>query len=332
MTASLRDLNSSSPVDTHELDFGERDWIIVGELDNRTQDPLLGDTLKLGLRISLEQSSFANVVPDSLVQAAKSRMQQEPDTPLDRATGIELAQREGAKAVIVGSVSQFGDTYRINIEIVDTLNGSTVWAATANADGLSGILSAIDDISRQTREQLGESLANIESTSLPLAKVTTGDLEALRAYSLSQKSIARGDWEGGIDLLQRAIEIDPQFAMAHGKIAAIYFSSELFNERAEEHWQLASENKDRLSQREQLYVDASSAWLKKPMDMRAGWKSMSSLYPDQAVGFHNLGQVLRIHFAEYELLLNNTQMQQIYPTPGDLHLINISLNPSWHWA
>lgn len=300
---------------TEELDFEERDWIIVGELENRTKDPTLGESLGLSLRTALEQSKFANVVPNAIVQTAKSRMQQDPDAPLNRNTGIELAQREGAKAAIFGSVSQFGETYTINIELVNAINGSTVWVAASNADGLSKVLPAVDEISRQTREQLGESLANIESNSLPLAKVTTGDLEALRAYSLSQKSIARGDWEGGIDLLQRALDIDPEFAMAHGKMASTYFSIELFPDRAAEHWQLASDNRDRLSQREKLYVDASSAWLKTPLEMRSGWKSMSSLYPDQAVGFHNLGQVLRIHFADNESAAKQFAIAANLPNP-----------------
>ncbi len=295
--------------------FDESDWVVVGEFENRTQDPLLNDSLELSMRLALEQSRFANVVPHSLIRAANARMQRDPDAPLNRNFGIEVAQREGAKALIIGNITEVGRAYTLSVELVNAIDGSTVWVASTRASDLEGVLPAVDEISRQLRARLGESLAAIEESTLPLAKVTTADLEALRAYSLSQKSVARGDWEGGIDLLRRALAIDPEFAMAHGKLAVVYFSSELFRERAADHWQTALDNSDRLSQREQLYIEASSAWLKTPMEMRSGWKMMSSMYPGQAVGFHNLGEVYRTHFGEFELAAQAFVIATQLPNP-----------------
>lgn len=283
-----------------DFEFGQRDWVVVGEFENRTQDPLLSDSLELSLRLALEQSDFANVLPASFIRSANQRMQREPDAPLDREAAVEVAQRENAKAAIVGNITEIGENYTITIELLNAIDGSTIWTAASSAEGLSEVLPSVDDVSRQVRERLGESLSAIENSTLPLAKVTTGDLEALRAYSLSEKGIARGDWEGAVDLLERALSIDPAFAMAHGKMAAIYSSMEVYPKRVTDHLQTALNNPDRLSRREQLYLEASTAWQKTPEEMRSSWKMMSSLYPDQAVGFNNLGEVLRTHFLDYE--------------------------------
>lgn len=280
--------------------FGERDWVVVGNLQNRTEDPQLGEALESALRIALEQSRYASILPAATLRAAKQRMQLDPDAPLDREAAIELAQREDAKAGIVGDISALGGSYTITVEMIDPANGATVSVNSARADTRDDLLPAIDDISRQVRERLGESLSSIEASSLPLAKVTTSNLEALRAYSLGEKAVASGDWEAGLELFKRALEIDPDFAMAHGKMAAVYIAYAQQPERAAEHYEMALQNKSRLSPREQLYIEASSAWHKTPEEMRKAWKSMTALYPNEAVGFNNLGEVLKRYYLDFE--------------------------------
>lgn len=282
------------------LDFTERNWVFVGALQNLTEDTLIGEALETSLRIALEQSQYASVLPLAMVREAKSRMHLDPDAHLDRNTATELARRENVKVSILGNIAQLGDSYTISIEIIDAADGSNAWAGVSRADSIDQLLPAIDEISRQVRIQLGESLSSIEASSLSLAKVTTPNLEALRAYSLAEKSVASGDWEAGLELLQRALAIDPEFAMAHGKIAAIYIAWALQPERAFEHYELALENKSRLSLREQLYIEASSAWRKTPAEMRGAWKAMTVMFPNEAVGFNNLGEVLRRYYLDFE--------------------------------
>jgi putative peptide modification system cyclase len=283
-----------------EIDFEERDAVVVGNLKNRTQDPQLGEALETTLRIALEQSKFATILATSVIRDAKARMELDPDAPLEREAAIELAQREDAKVSVVGEISQLGGSYTISIEMLSASTGASLWSGSSHAENLDQVLPAVDEISRQVRKHLGESLSSIAASSLPLAKVTTADLEALRAYSLGEKSVASGDWEAGLKLFQRAIEIDPEFAMAHGKIAALYIAYALQPQRAAEHYELALQYKSRLSPREQTYLEASSAWQKTPPDMYKAWKAMTALFPNEAVGFNNLGEVLKRYYLDFE--------------------------------
>ena len=174
--------------------FGERDWVVVGDLRNLTGDKLLDDSLQQAFRISLEQSRFVNVLSDLKSRDTLALMQRKPGTALDRAIASEIALRDGARAVILPTVSEVGGRVRVSAEVIDPHTQTTVYAESADGTGAASTLDSIDTVTAALRGKLGEALESVEKDSAPLPQVATSNLDALRAYALGQSAYGKGDY------------------------------------------------------------------------------------------------------------------------------------------
>lgn len=266
--------------------FGERDWVVVGDLRNLTGDASIEDALEAAFRVSLEQSRFVNVLPDLTLRAALARMEQPADAAVDRETGSEIALREGARALILPTVADIGGRIRVSAEIVDPQTQTTVYAEAADGVGLESSLQSMDQVAAQLRLSLGETLQLIGRDSQPLPKVTSGDLEALQAYAAAEQKLFDGDNAGAAALFAKALEIDPGFALAHVGAARADYATGAFS-TAREHLSLAGRIEGRLTARDTLYVEAWSTTLAQPDAGLERWQLLTTLYPDYRAGHFN---------------------------------------------
>ncbi len=275
--------------------------IVLADFQNQTGDPLLDDSLETAFRLGLEQSRYASVLPRSHIEGSLARMEREPGTPIDREVGIEIGQREGAQALVIGAIGKIGETYSVTAEIVDPEQGITTFATNANAKDTSKIVTALETVTKTIRLNLGESLAAIEQTRQPLERVTTKNLEALKAYSLGASRAVEGDYDAASQLLERALEIDPEFAMAHAKLATAYIAIGGDQARVLKHLSEALRQSSRLTEIEKLYVEGWVARLRSgPEEVIRAWSLMSTLYPNEFSGQHNLGMAYLIYLEQYE--------------------------------
>lgn len=272
------------------LGFTERDWVVIGEVVNVNADKRLDAVLGSAFRIGIEQSRYINVVPDIQVRQALERMQRPPNTPIDRAMATEIALREQARAVIVPSVTQYGRMLRLSAEIVDPHRGRTVSVQTTDADGPDNALPAMDRLLRDLRGTLGESLSQIESTTQPLAQVTTPNLEALRAYSRALQLARLGDFSQATGALNYATELDPSFAAAYAFMGGLLYSQDRWAE-ARAALEKALSIDGRLADRTRAYSRAVLAYFTDPRSALDLWQTYANLYPDQVSGQHNMGNV-----------------------------------------
>lgn len=272
--------------------FSARDWVVVGDLVNRTGQQVLDDSLDLAFRQGLSQSRHVNVLSTLQVRDALARMQRDPAaTQVDRGIGAELAQREQARALLLPSVADTGGSYRLSVEVVDPGTQATVWVTSQTARAPEDLLPAMDSVIGELREKLGESLQAIETDTLPLAQATTSNLEALRTYSIARKQYELLKIEDAKRLYDRAIELDPDFAMAYAAIASMYLPLGRMSEG------LVAANKaislrERLSTRERAYIDALIASVEDPEKAVGRWRDYGNLYPDLGVGQNNAGLLL----------------------------------------
>lgn len=268
-----------------------REIVVVAQMENLSGEDIFNESLDHAFRIGLGQSRIASVMSDVEIQDVLKRMKLATDTDISREIALEVALRERAKAVILPSINRVGDTYVVSVEIVNPANGQTIFSDTEESAERTQVISALGQLIVSVRELLGESLSSIYDSNLPLEKVTTANLEALKAYSTALNTATQDEQGDPIQLLLWAVDRDPQFAMAHAKLAAAYSTADNGYKNAQKHWALALQYSDRLSERERVYIQASSSWNLPPADRVRAWKLMASLFPGEVVGHHNLAMV-----------------------------------------
>lgn len=270
--------------------FAERDWIVLGDVRNLTGDVRFDDGLQEAFRLSLEQSNHVNVLSDLRLAQALELMQRDPDsTRVDREIGAELAQRLGARALLLPTIAEVGGKLRVTAEVVDPSTQATVYAESVDGGQSAEVLPAVDQLNQRLRDRLGEATASIENSDLPLAQVATDNLDALRAFTLSLEAGRKGDSERERQLLQHALSLDPHFGRARLELATVLRDAAMRAEMAAELAQLDADL-DRLTPRERLYLDAVRANLRgsTPEGLKR-WRLLAEMYPDFYRGVNTYG-------------------------------------------
>jgi len=270
--------------------LSDRDTIVLADFANGTGDPVFDGTLKVALSVALEQSPFLKVYPDPAVRDTLRLMQQAPQAPITRAVARDIARREQLKALVVGSIASLGSNYVISLEAVDAETGDVMAREQTEVSGKEEVLTALGTATSSFREKLGESLASVRRFDAPLPRATTSSLEALHAYALALDEGRVVPRVEAIPHLQRALELDPDFAMAHALLSGVYANTGRLTE-APRYARRAYELRDRVSERERFFiswrylVDAEQAW-DKALDLAVSW---TQTYPREAFAFNSLG-------------------------------------------
>jgi serine/threonine protein kinase/tetratricopeptide (TPR) repeat protein len=262
--------------------------VLVGEIENQTGEPVLDHTVRELLTSTLEQSSTFKVFSAGELSEALRRMGKQQNAPIGEQLAIDLCQREGIQIAIVGSILRAGSEYVIIIKALDH-RGSVITSVTEGAHSQKQIIRSIEEASRTLRKILGESAKSITAT-VPLERVTSISLQAVQYYTLGKLELYNGSAQNASNLFQRAIDIDPSFAMAHCYAGIVYERlgdivagrKELF---------IAVSLSDRIPEPERLKIlgDYSLAM----RDFRQAvkyYQTLGKLKPDLAVAHLNLGQ------------------------------------------
>jgi eukaryotic-like serine/threonine-protein kinase len=268
--------------------FSERDWMLVADFENRSGQPLFDDTVSESLGHSLQQSRFVHVVPRAQAVEAARRTGRSHVTRVDAELGRQICERENYRVLLVGEIGNAGAKYEINVKVVDPWQGVPVFSESASLRSPNELYSTVDGLAKRLRIHLGESLAQIEKQSTPLAQVTTPSLEALQRYSRAVERYAGGDIEGFLPLAKSAVEIDPDFAMAHLYLARAY---EQLGNRKESRAELAQARRglNRVTEREH-YLILAEDYAAQGLDEKAveQYHLLTALYPDDVEGYRGL--------------------------------------------
>jgi eukaryotic-like serine/threonine-protein kinase len=270
--------------------LSDRDSIVLADFANATGDSVFDGTLKVALSVALEQSPFLKVYPDAAVRDTLGLMQRSPDEPVTRALARAIARREQLKALVAGSIASIGSHYVIALEAVDAETGDIMAREQVEVTRKEQVLGALGSVTNSLRKKLGESLATIRRFDAPLPRATTSSLEALHAYALALDEGRVVPRVEAIPHLQRALELDPDFAMAHALLSGVYANTGRSGD-APRYAQRAFELRERVSERERFFiswrylVDAAQAW-DKAHDLATAW---TQTYPREAFAFNSLG-------------------------------------------
>jgi eukaryotic-like serine/threonine-protein kinase len=231
----------------------EKDSILVSDFTNTTGDPVFDSTLKKALAVSLGQSPYLNVVPDSKVQQTLKLMGKPPETRLTSDIGREICQRAHIKAMLTGAIAPLGSAYVLTLEAINAATGDSLAQVQEQATSKEQVLNALGLGADKLRGKLGESLASVQKFDKPLQEVTTSSLEALKAFTQGDELREKGDALPPVAQYQRAIELDPNFAMAYARIGNQYLTVGQLD-LARQNFQKAFELRERASEREKFYI------------------------------------------------------------------------------
>jgi len=270
----------------------DKDTVVVADFENSTGDPVFDDTLKTALTVALDQSPFLNVMSDAQVQAMLKLMTLPADAKLTPEAARELCERAGAQATIGGSIGSLGNQYVIGLKAVNCQSGEPLVEEQVTANGKEQVLNAVGSAAAKLRGELGENISTVKKLDVPLEQATTSSLEALQAYSLGEKMLTEHGPEASLSYAQRAVQLDPNFAMGYGALGIDYGNLGQPG-RAAEYYEKAFALRDHASEREKLaisgnYYESVTGQLEKAA---ATLEETVNEYPRYSAAYNNLGIV-----------------------------------------
>ncbi|MDP9049183.1 MAG: protein kinase [Acidobacteriota bacterium] len=233
----------------------DKDTIVLADFTNTTGNPVFDGTLRQGLSVQLEQSPFLSIISDQQIQQTLSQMSQPADAKLTPATARDLCERSGSAAVLDGSIAQIGSQYLLTLKAVNCENGRSLASTEAQANDENHVLDALGKMSTDIRNKLGESLSTVQRFDTPLEQATTPSLEALKAYSSGFRAMSTKGSDAAIPFYKRAIELDPNFAVAYAYLGVVE-NDLLESDLATESRRKAYELRDHASEAERYWIIA----------------------------------------------------------------------------
>ena len=271
----------------------DKDTIVLADFTNTTGDAVFDDTLKTALDVSLRQSPFLSVLSDSEVEKTLQQMTRPATTKLTPELARELCQRAGSKAYLAGSIASLGSEYVLGLKAVNCQSGDTLAEEQVTAAFKEKVLDSLGEAASRLRGELGESMATVQKFDVPLKQATTSSLEALKAYSLGAKANSEKGAAAALHYYQRAIELDPNFAMGYARVGYKY---SVLNqpERAREYVAKAFQLREHASELEKLSLTGDYYYFVTGELDKAAQTSQEQIetYPRQWEGYDSLGGVL----------------------------------------
>ena len=295
----------------------EKDTVVLADFVNTTGDPVFDGTLKQALAVQLEQSPYLNLLPESRVRAALRFMGRKPEDRITNDVAREICMREGAKAMLTGSVASLGSHYVITLSAVNAQTGDVLAREETEAESKEQVLKSLDQAASSLRAKLGESIGSVQKFATPLEQATTSSLEALQAFSLGQAEHLKGEDSKALPYLKRAIELDPNFAMAYATLGTAY---ENLTQQALANTNLtkAFDLKERASERERFYIsshyyDIATLDLEKGIEIYQQWVQT---YPRDTAPRDNLALLYQSIGQQEKSLASSTESLRMDPKDG----------------
>jgi hypothetical protein len=306
----------------------DKDTIVLADFRNTTEDPVFDGTLRRGLAVQLEQSPFLSLVSDKRIQQTLRLMGQPADAKLTPEIAREVCQRSGDTAFIDGSIAQIGSQYSLILNAVNCSNGESLANTEAQANDKSHVLDALGKAATGIRRRLGETLSTVQKFDTPLQEATTPSLEALQSFSLGWKSGVGGDDSAAaIPFYERAIQLDPNFALAYNLLGSAYYN--LGEQRlAAENVRKAYELRAHVSERERFLIESAYHYLVTGDLEKAQRVAQvyAQTYPRDSIPRGLLGGVFSFFGYHEKALAEMRESLRLNPTESSLDYDNVVLS------
>jgi Flp pilus assembly protein TadD len=275
-----------------EFRFTPKGTIVLADFLNSTGEPVFDEALKQGLNVGLEQSPMIQILSEEKSAQVLKQMGHSADQAMTGRTAIEVCQRTGSKVTVQGSISSLGTAYLIGLTAIRCDNGEAIAHEQVEATRKEEVVDALGKATAQLRGRLGESLPSIQKYDAPLQQATTPSLEALKAYGQAYLTRGRLGDVAAIPFFERAIELDPNFALPYGELAAIHENLgevDLGRLNATKAYAL----RERVTEFERLSIESwYHVYVTGDLDKGAATLEIKlKIYPDSAASKNDLGTI-----------------------------------------
>jgi DNA-binding winged helix-turn-helix (wHTH) protein/tetratricopeptide (TPR) repeat protein len=297
--------------------------VVIADWENRTGEAVFEETPRQALAVALGQTAAIRVVSRERIAHALRLMRQPPGARLANGLARRVCRRVGADMLATGEISRVGDAYVVMVEVTACSSPTPLIQVQATADGKNSVLAAINRVSAEIRDRLGDAPADRDAAARPVEDVTTDDLDALRAYTLANDALAERRVAEAIALFRHAIDLDPDFALAHSHLGSTLAALREWK-RANEHRRRAMALSDALTEREGLYVNATFKFgLGRTAEAEDALKAWARLYPGDLVPLNwlALSHLNRGELAE--ALSWGEAAAKVDPAPGTLSTLAV---------
>ncbi len=280
-----------------------KDSILLADFVNTTGDPVFDGALKQALAVQLEQSPYLNIVPEQTIRQALQFMGRPPDERVTGSVAREVCEREHIKAMLSGSIATLGSQYVVALDATNCSTGDSLAREQVTASSKEAVLSAVGKAASSLRGKLGESLASVQKFDTPVTEATTSSLEALKAFAAADQMRNGGSEAESLPLFQRAVALDPNFALAYARMSAIY--ANLGEEdRSVDAARKGFALRDRVSERERFYID--DHFYTENGDVEKDKETLETAirtYPNDSSAYTNLALQYAIYYGQFEKAL-----------------------------
>ncbi len=296
----------------------DKDTILLTDFINTTGEQVFDGTLKQALAVQLGQTPFLNIYPDERVRETLRFMGKPPDERITKDIGREICERQGIKALLSGSIAGLGSHYVITIEALNAQSGDPIAREQIEATSKESVLSSLGTAASNLRQKLGESLSSIKKYDVNIEQATTSSLDALKAFSMGDQARTSGRTRESLPFYQKAIELDPNFAMAYARIA-VFYGNQARLELATQYVEKAFALRERVSEREKFYISEKyynyvTGEIDKSTEVQKTWASQ---YPNDYVPHNNLA-------LSYQLLGRYAEAQKEAQRAIELNPTNVT--------
>jgi|GEM_PF-724344 len=298
-----------------EILFGQQDWVLITQFDNRTNEEVLDGTLEYALERELNNSVFVKVIPRYRVEDALQLMKLPVDSAVNLETGRQISLRDSEISILLtGRIDKVGDTYALTVNLVRASDALTLVSLRSISESQSQILQTVAELAVSVRESLGEELNSIEASPVELARVSTASLQALQLYSTAEKLMYSGTNRAkAMPILEQALRIDPEFASAHLLLHYLYKDRDEAAP-ASAHLEQAMALSVNATERERLFI-ISSDHLSRPPEWEKAIEIseiLAGIYPDHfwaASNIASLNQLLGRNEEAYPYRLKRADLR-----------------------
>jgi serine/threonine protein kinase/DNA-binding winged helix-turn-helix (wHTH) protein len=208
----------------NSLTLSPSDTIVLTDIDNQTGDAALGQGMSTALQVALMQTPYLNLLGPDKVHETLHALNLANDTKVTVSPELarQVCEYTHSRGIVSGAIMNLGNRYGIELQVINCETGAKFARVTNEAETRYDIVRVLGLTATQLRTKLGEPKDSIARFNQPLELATSSSPDALQFLASGYQNHLHIDWQAAMADYNRAIEKDPNLALAYAAVGTIY--------------------------------------------------------------------------------------------------------------